>query len=1327
MATRVYCSFDQFYCLIRALVISIILVPLFSQAQTNCLPAPSGLVAWWSAEDNADDQAQLSPGTLQGGVTFEAGAVGQAFAFHGGVDAVKILANPSLDVGAGNGLTVETWIYPRDLADRSPLVEWNREGTTSTEWGVHLWISRAGDFVQQPGSLFANLMDSNGTAHYLFSQGGVILSNVWQHVALTYDKSSGVARLYRNGEVVLESNVGIFTPETRYNLFLGRRPAGDSTMSYLGLLDEAAIYDHPLAQTELQAIYDAGAAGKCPLNTGGNRSPSISAIPNQSIVQGTSTGPLPFTISDAEAPPDNLVLTPSSSNPTLIPTANIILSGSGTNRAVEVTAPTNQTGSATITLTVSDGQAQRSTSFTIVVRPTQGGPSIEPLPDQVVLVDQPTDALLLKLSDPDTPLGALQLTGLSSNPALVPNENIFFGMACGQWYTTVTPLFGQTGSAVITLKVSDGTTESATQFQLTVNSPPPGTGRFINPSAMTIPPDGVADLYPSQITVSGMNGPITKLVLSIDKFSHANVSDVNMLLVSPGGQGVIIFSHVSGTRPASNVRVNLNDSSAYFLPQDFALWSEPLKPAAFSPTPVFPAPAPPGPYGPVALSTFNGVPANGIWSLYVFDDAASNGGSIVGGWSLLVSASGASSPPAISDIPDQTTLANTSTSPIPFSISDPDTPVEDLTLVAESSNQALVPTANIVFGGSGANRTLTITPAPNQFGTAVITVRVTDGAQTASRSFTLTVRPPPQSPAISDIPDQTTFANTATSPIPFSISDPDTPVEDLTLVAESSNQALVPTANIVFGGSGANRTLTITPAPNQAGTAIITVRVTDGVQTASDSFTLTVKPPVQKKTLTITVNSAIRLYGGSNPAFTGTLVGLENGDQISATYVTPATPSSPVGQYSIRPILSDPDGKLTSYTVLTNLGTLTVTSVPLLIRVDSHTRVYAAQNPALTGSIEGIQNGDRITATYFCSASVASSAGVYPITASLHDPDAKLGNYSVVVRQATLLVQPAPLAVQADDKSRLYGTENPPLTGTIAGIQNGDNITAEYSTTATQNSDVGNYPITPALRDPNNRLGNYQLTVRNGTLTISLLPGVLDPSQPSLDVTADDNTRAYGSANPLLTGTITGLQNGDNITATWVTSAGDSSGAGVYAIAPVFHDPNDKLRNYRLTTHYGVLTVTAASLDVQADNKSRGYGGANPPFTGSIVGLLNDDPILGEYATTATPASPIGSYPITPALNDPAGRLANYAVTLRHGLLTVKAAGAVRLLSNINVSDHFHISGIGDANFTYRIQSSTDLVQWLDLGTVQADSTGAFQFDGALPNPEACFFRVYLP
>src|SRR5206468_383891 len=128
----------------------------------------------------------------------------------------------------------------------------------------------------------------------------------------------------------------------------------------------------------------------------------------------------------------------------------------------------------------------------------------------------------------------------------------------------------------------------------------------------------------------------------------------------------------------------------------------------------------------------------------------------------------------------------------------------------------------------------------NAFGNTTITVTVTDGALTASDTFLLTVTPVNDLPTISNIPDQNTAAGTPVGPISFTVGDVETPAANLTLVQDSSNPVLVPIANIVFGGSGANRTVTVTPAAGQTGTATITVTVNDGSATASDTFLLTV-------------------------------------------------------------------------------------------------------------------------------------------------------------------------------------------------------------------------------------------------------------------------------------------------------------------------------------------------------------------------------------------------------------------------------------------------------------------------------------------------------
>jgi hypothetical protein len=118
------------------------------------------------------------------------------------------------------------------------------------------------------------------------------------------------------------------------------------------------------------------------LNNLVNTVPSISSIANQTITAGTSTGPLSFTVGDLETSAGSLMVTGSSSNPTLVPSSGIIFGGSGSSRTITVTPAGGQTGTATITVTVSDGSLTKSTSF---------GLTVNALPAPVVALTAPAN------------------------------------------------------------------------------------------------------------------------------------------------------------------------------------------------------------------------------------------------------------------------------------------------------------------------------------------------------------------------------------------------------------------------------------------------------------------------------------------------------------------------------------------------------------------------------------------------------------------------------------------------------------------------------------------------------------------------------------------------------------------------------------------------------------------------------------------------------------------------------------------------------------------------------------------------------------------------
>lgn len=204
------------------------------------------------------------------------------------------------------------------------------------------------------------------------------------------------------------------------------------------------------------------------------------------------------------------------------------------------------------------------------------------------------------------------------------------------------------------------------------------------------------------------------------------------------------------------------------------------------------------------------------------------------------------SPPIISAIPSQTATMGTTVGPLSFTIGDAETAPQNLLVSARSFNEFLVPNGNIVVGGTGADRTLTIKPAAGQIGMAFIEVRVSDGMFDSVAAFNITWvsgSEPNTAPTISGIADQFINQDTSTAALIFTIGDAETPPEALILSASSSNTTLVPNANILFGGSGSNRTMIITPEPNQFGMTSIAVTVADeGGLSAVTVFDLTVTP-----------------------------------------------------------------------------------------------------------------------------------------------------------------------------------------------------------------------------------------------------------------------------------------------------------------------------------------------------------------------------------------------------------------------------------------------------------------------------------------------------
>ena len=173
---------------------------------------------------------------------------------------------------------------------------------------------------------------------------------------------------------------------------------------------------------------------------------------------------------------------------------------------------------------------------------------------------------------------------------------------------------------------------------------------------------------------------------------------------------MVVFSRISSV-PVTDTTATLLDAAPDWspLPPDFELWSEQFRPADYATNSTFANNFPDrhgGLYAPTLFANafsnaFNGLPANGTWSLYIYDEGAPSHGDIVGGWSLMIATDGGSAAPTISDIPNQLTTVNTPTAAIPFTVDDADTPVGSLTVSGIFESDAGTEREHRVWGQRG--------------------------------------------------------------------------------------------------------------------------------------------------------------------------------------------------------------------------------------------------------------------------------------------------------------------------------------------------------------------------------------------------------------------------------------------------------------------------------------------------------------------------------------------------------------------------------------------------------------------------------------------------
>ncbi len=147
---------------------------------------------------------------------------------------------------------------------------------------------------------------------------------------------------------------------------------------------------------------------------------------------------------------------------------------------------------------------------------------------------------------------------------------------------------------------------------------------------------GPASLYPTTIEVSGISEPIGHVRVWLGRLNHTYPDDLDVLLVGPRGQKMMLMSDAGGNVPVShNLWIAFEDAFPDPLPDTGVIDNGGFHhPTDFEPGDAMPAPAPAGPYpNPPLLAAWDHTDPNGTWSLYINDDAAGDVGSM-GNWCL---------------------------------------------------------------------------------------------------------------------------------------------------------------------------------------------------------------------------------------------------------------------------------------------------------------------------------------------------------------------------------------------------------------------------------------------------------------------------------------------------------------------------------------------------------------------------------------------------------------------------------------------------------------------------------------------------------------------
>ena len=502
-----------------------------------------------------------------------------------------------------------------------------------------------------------------------------------------------------------------------------------------------------------------------------------------------------------------LSVTAVSDNTGLIPDPTVDFDGQSSTGTLKFTPVADQSGTATITVTVEDGGLDNdlgtpedngivNRTVTVITEAVNDEPTLDALSDVNITEDAPEQTVSLTgITAGGGETQVLSITAVSDNTGLIPDPTVDFVGQSSTATLKFTPVADQSGTATITVTVEDGgldndlgTPEDNGVINRTVfiavapTNDAPTLDALSDVTINEDDPEQTVNL--TGITAGGSETQVLSVIATSD--NTGLIPDPTVDFDGQSSTGTLKFTPVADQSGTATITVTVEDGG---LDDDLGT---------------------PEDNGVINRTVFIAVaPTNDAPMLDALSDVTIN-----------------------EDAPEQTVNLT--------GITAGGGETQVLSITAVSDNTGLIPDPTVDFDGQSSTATLKFTPVADQSGTATITVTVEDGGLDddlgtpedngiINRTVFIAVAPTNDEPTLDALSDVNINEDDLEQTVNLTgITAGGSETQLLSITAVSDNTGLIPDPTVDFDGQSSTGTLKFTPVADQFGTATITVTVEDG-------------------------------------------------------------------------------------------------------------------------------------------------------------------------------------------------------------------------------------------------------------------------------------------------------------------------------------------------------------------------------------------------------------------------------------------------------------------------------------------------------------------